>query len=53
MVMPEVIVVQLLVSGLWGILYYREMHWRNALAWGVAAMWTTVFMILLAQEKAA
>jgi hypothetical protein len=50
-VMPQLIVVQMLTSGAWGMLYYREMHLRNALVWCAWAAWTTVFMILLGLEK--
>jgi hypothetical protein len=50
-VMPELIVIQLLTSGAWGIVYYGEMNRRNALVWGAWAVWTTFFMVLLGLEK--
>jgi hypothetical protein len=34
-----------------GIFYYHELPWRNACAWGLCALWTLVFMVLLSFEK--
>ena len=49
--MPMLIVMQLITSGVWGIVYYREMSHFNAALWVLAAAWTTAFMILLSSEK--
>ena len=44
--------IQLVVSGLWGIFWYREVRGLQAVVWAVAALWTMVFMALLSLEKA-
>merc|ERR1719498_36894 len=42
---------KLIVSGLWGILYYGEMKEPAQIAcWIFFAVWTTAFVILLSQE---
>ena len=43
---------QLVVSGLWGIFYYREIRGKQAVAWVACALWTMTFMALLGMEKA-
>ena len=50
--MTQMMAVQLVVSGLWGIFYYREIRGRQALAWSACALWTLVSMALLGLEKA-
>ena len=42
----------LVTSGLWGLLWYREIRGRPALAWIVAALFTTGMTVLLSLEKA-
>jgi glucose uptake protein GlcU len=50
-VMAQQLSMTLITSGLWGIFYYKEMPWQNACAWGMCALWTLVFMVLLGLEK--
>ena len=50
--MTQMMAVQLVVSGLWGIFYYREIRGRQALVWSACALWTLVSMALLGLEKA-
>lgn len=45
--------VSLLTSGLWGLLYYREVRGYAALAWVAAAALTTASVVLLGLEKGA
>ena len=42
---------QLITSGLWGVLYYRELRGWPAIVWTAFAVWTTVGIVLLGQEK--
>ena len=42
----------LVTSGLWGLLWYREIRGRPALAWVAAALFTTAMTVLLSLEKA-
>ena len=50
-VMAQALSMTLVTSGLWGIFYYKEMPWKNACIWGLFALWTLVFMVLLGLEK--
>ena len=50
--MTQMMAVQLVVSGLWGIFFYREIRGRQALVWSACALWTLVSMALLGLEKA-
>ena len=50
-VMAQTLSVALVTSGLWGIFYYKELPWKNAVAWACFALWTLVFMVLLSMEK--
>ena len=38
-------------SGLWGLLWYRELKGRPAVAWAVAAAFTAAMSVLLSMEK--
>ena len=51
-VMAQMMSLQLITSGLWGIFYYKEMRGWPAMVWGGFAVWTVVGMVLLGQEKA-
>lgn len=48
---PQSLSIQLITSGLWGIFYYHEMGFKNALVWGFWAVFTIIFIILLGLEK--
>lgn len=50
--MAQMMALQLIVSGLWGILYYHEMGGRQAQVWCGMAGFTLVAMVLLGGEKA-
>ena len=50
-VMAQMLVIQLVTSGLWGILYYRELRGRAVWVWGACAVWTIAAMVLLGMEK--
>ena len=41
----------LITSGLWGLLWYRELKGRPAVAWAVAAAFTAAMSVLLSMEK--
>ena len=43
----------LVVSGLWSLLYYREIRGVAALAWALSAVLTMICVVLLGLEKAA
>ena len=43
--------IQLITSGAWGILWYRELRGRQAYVWCIAALWTLGSIVLLGQEK--
>lgn len=50
-VMTQVTSVNLVVSGIWGLIFYREvLGWRAGI-WVFFALWTICFMILLSFEK--
>lgn len=50
--MPANQALQLLTSGMWGLLYYKEMRDpRRIVCWCFAAAWLVASMILLGQEK--
>ena len=51
-VMTQMMSVQLITSGLWGILYYHELRGKQAAVWSLFATWTLLFMALLGGEKA-
>lgn len=51
-VMTQMMCTQLIVSGLWGILYYHELRGAQAVVWCAFALWTLGFMALLGGEKA-
>jgi hypothetical protein len=51
-VMTQMMSMQLVTSGLWGIFYYKEIQGIEALVWSGFAVWTVVFMALLGGEKA-
>jgi len=50
--MPANLSIQIITSGAWSVVYYREIGGWHAVVWGMAAVWTLGFMILLADEKA-
>jgi hypothetical protein len=41
----------LITSGVWGLVYYREMSGKNAALWVGAALWTLSFMVAIGNEK--
>jgi hypothetical protein len=44
--------IQLITSGAWGLLYYREVKAPlRILCWVLSAAWTVIFVILLGREK--
>ena len=43
--------IQLITSGAWGVLYYREQTGKRALIWTAAAFWTLGAIVLLGREK--
>jgi len=44
--------IQLVTSGAFGLLYYREVpNLRSAICWCLLALWTLGFILLLSQEK--
>ena len=49
----QMLSVQLITTGVWGIVYYKEVRggWRLG-AWLAAAIWTLVSIALLGFEKA-
>lgn len=49
---PQLQSVQLITSGLWGVLYYREVQGRPLYFWTFFALWLLVFIVLLGFEKA-
>lgn len=52
--MPANYAFQLVTSGSWGLIYYKEVRDRFRLGfWAFSALWTLVAMILLGREKAA
>lgn len=53
LVMPVNLAIQMVTSGAWGLVYYREIRSpRRMTLWCLAAMWTIAFVILLSREKA-
>ena len=48
----QVNTVQLVASGVWGLLWYKEIRGWHALAWVVAAIFCVVMVVLLGFEKA-
>eukprot|EP00927_Polykrikos_kofoidii_P017720 TRINITY_DN18099_c0_g1_i1.p1 TRINITY_DN18099_c0_g1~~TRINITY_DN18099_c0_g1_i1.p1 ORF type:complete len:370 (+),score=48.08 TRINITY_DN18099_c0_g1_i1:63-1172(+) len=43
---------QLITSGAWGLIYYREVRGaKQIIAWLLSAVWTVAFVILLSREK--
>eukprot|EP00326_Haptolina_ericina_P026183 CAMPEP_0181175888 /NCGR_PEP_ID=MMETSP1096-20121128/4324_1 /TAXON_ID=156174 ORGANISM="Chrysochromulina ericina, Strain CCMP281" /NCGR_SAMPLE_ID=MMETSP1096 /ASSEMBLY_ACC=CAM_ASM_000453 /LENGTH=82 /DNA_ID=CAMNT_0023263915 /DNA_START=379 /DNA_END=627 /DNA_ORIENTATION=+ len=49
---PQINAFSLVTSGLWGMLWYREIRGRAAAAWLVAAAFTATMTVLLGCEKA-
>ena len=41
----------LITSGMWGLLWYREIRGYAAAAWVLCAMWTGAMVLLLSFEK--
>ena len=50
-VMSQMQATQLVTSGLWGVLYYREIRGRALWVWGGFALWTIVAVVMLGMEK--
>lgn len=51
-IMPANCTATLITSGLWGLLYYREVKdWVSGFIWVVAALWTMAAASLLFQER--
>ena len=50
-VMAQMQATQLVTSGLWGLLYYREIRGRAMLVWIAFALWTITAVVLLGMEK--
>ena len=49
---PTMTSIQLVISGAWGILWYKEVECRVEIAtWVVAACWTVAMVLLLGMEK--
>jgi hypothetical protein len=50
---PTMTAIQLIVSGAWGIVWYREVSGRCEVAiWVLAALWTLAMILLLGMERA-
>jgi glucose uptake protein GlcU len=49
--MPANSSVSLVVAGLWGLFYYREVKNAGAVLWATAAIWTVSMIVLLSREK--
>ena len=50
--MPANLSIQIITSGAWAILYYKEMPSKlHGLLWCLAAAWTLLSIILLGGEK--
>ena len=49
--MAQMQATQLVTSGLWGLLYYREIRGRALWIWVGFALWTIVAVVLLGMEK--
>ena len=49
--MTQINAAGLVTSGLWGLLWYREVRGRAALYWVAAALFTVTMSILLVLEK--
>ena len=50
--MPANLSIQIITSGAWGILYYKEMPSKaHGVLWCIAALWTLVSIVLLGEEK--
>ena len=49
--MAQMQATQLVTSGLWGLLYYREIRGRAMLVWIAFALWTSTAVVLLGMEK--
>ena len=45
-------VFSLICSGLWGLLWYKEIRGRAVPAWVVSAIFTAAMVVLLSFEKA-
>tara|TARA_B100000780_G_C20812133_1_gene322675 strand:+ start:343 stop:534 length:192 start_codon:yes stop_codon:yes gene_type:complete len=50
-VMSQMQATQLVTSGLWGVLYYREIRGRALWVWCGFALWTIVAVVMLGMEK--
>ena len=50
-VMAQMQATQLVTSGLWGLLYYREIRGRAMYIWIGFALWTILAVVLLGMEK--
>ena len=50
-VMAQCNAARLVTSGLWGLLYYREIRGWPAVAWAASAFFTSSMTVLLSFEK--
>ena len=50
-VMAQMQATQLVTSGLWGILWYKEIHGQALVVWSAFAVWTSGAIVLLGMEK--
>ena len=49
---PAMTAIQLITSGAWGIVYYKEVQGRCEIAiWVLAALWTLAMVLLLGMER--
>lgn len=49
---PTMTAIQLIVSGAWGIIWYREVRgWSEIAVWVLAALWTLAMVLLLGMER--
>ena len=51
LVMAQINAASLIVSGLWGLLWYREIQGRAVISWIVSALFTGTMIVLLGFEK--
>jgi hypothetical protein len=51
-VMAQANAAQLICSGMWGLLYYREIRGRPAVYWAASAAFTAAMAVLLGMERA-